>query len=155
MKWKFWKKDKPKKELKTVQFATLYRWYCYDVGVKDLDKLDTDVGLTPISDDAKEMEIKESDERVLRIAHLMPFLEGMAEITSVVFVESQLKQALEREETELSEEDLFMFMELIGRFQKTLALGAIVGAFSAAASLGIIEVPNSSISEKQDSEYFL
>ena len=155
MNWKFWKKNKPTRNLKTVQFSTLYRWYCYDVGVKDLDKLDTDVGLTPISDDAKEMELRESDERMLRIAHLMPFLEGMAEITSVVFVESQFKHILEREDTELSDEEIAMFMELMGMFQKTLALGALVGAFSAAASLGIIDVPNSNISEKQDSEYLL
>lgn len=155
MNWKFWKKPKSKRELKTVPFATLYRWYCYDVGVQELDKLDTTVGLTPISDDAKEMELRESDERMLRIAHLMPFLEGMAEITSVVFVESQFRRILEKEDAGLSEEDLAMFMELIGMFQKTMALGAIVGAFSSAASLGIIEVPHSSISEKQDSEYLL
>lgn len=154
MKWKFWKKEEKhvhKNTLKTVPFASLYRWYCYDIGLSDLDKLDTSVGLIPISEDAKHMELAASDKRMFEIAHLMPFLEGMAEISSLVFVETQFKALAER--SELTEEELMAMMELIGVFQKTMALAAIVGSFSAAAALGIIEVPYSSIRDEAGVEH--
>lgn len=153
MKWKFWEKEEKhehKDTLKTVPFASLYRWYCYDIGVTDLDRLDTRVGLIPISEDAKQMELAASDERMFEIAHLMPFLEGMAEISSMVFVETQFKALAEK--SELTEEELMIMMEMIGVFQKTMALAAIVGSFSAAASLGIIEIPYSSIKDEIEVE---
>lgn len=153
MKWKFWEKEEKhehKNTLKTVPFASLYRWYCYDIGVTDLDRLDTRVGLIPISEDAKQMELAASDERMFEISHLMPFLEGMAEISSMVFVETQFKTLAEK--SDLNEEELMIMMEMIGVFQKTMALAAIVGSFSAAASLGIIEVPYSSIKDEIEVE---
>lgn len=149
MKWKFWEKEEKnvrKNTLKTVPFASLYRWYCYDIGVSDLDNLDTKVGLIPISEDAKQMELQASDDRMFEIAHLMPFLEGMAEISSLIFVETQFKALAEK--SDLNEEELMVMMEMIGAFQKTMALAAIVGSFSAAAALGIIEVPYSSIRDE-------
>jgi len=153
MKWKFWEKEEKhehKNTLKTVPFASLYRWYCYDIGVTDLDRLDTRVGLIPISEDAKQMELAASDERMFEISHLMPFLEGMAEISSMVFVETQFKTLAEK--SDLNEEELMIMMEMIGVFQKTMALAAIVGSFSAAASLGIIEIPYSSIKDEIEVE---
>jgi len=153
--WKFWKRTKEDKNdsiVKSVPFSTLYRWYCYDIGVQNLDELDSNVGLVPISEDAKEMELQESDERVLNIAHLMPFLEGMAEISSMVFVEGQFKDMLQKTGEGLTEEEMEMMLNLISVFQKKVALAAVVGSFSAAAAIGIITIPESKITDNVRNE---
>jgi hypothetical protein len=149
--WKFWKtKDsKPKHEIvsQAVPYSTLYRWFCYDVGVSDLDALDKQVGLMPISFEVKEMEEQESDLRIATVEPLIPFMDAMADISSMVYVQTQLKELLKGMGTELDEDDLEKMLNTMGLIQKVSSFAAIVGAFSAASSLGIISITDTEITD--------
>lgn len=150
MSWKFWKKE-PKIEIEVttqaVPYSTLYRWFCYDVGVSNLNELDTEVGLVPISDELKEMEERESDLRLNTIQSLLPFIDGMAELSSMVFVQTQMRELIQATGATVDEEELDKMLTTMSMIQKLAAFASIVGAFSSAAALGIISVSDTEISE--------
>ena len=150
MNWKFWKKDngiETEVVTQAVPYSTLYRWFCYDVGVSNLNQLDEEVGLVPISDELKEMEERESTVRLGDIESLIPFIEGISEISSMVFVQTQMKDLLQNAGPDMDPEELDKMLTTMGVIQKLAAFASIVGAFSSASALGIIRVLDTEISE--------
>lgn len=148
--WKFWKKhNEVEVEVVTqaVPYSTLYRWFCYDVGVTNLNQLDEEVGLVPISDELKEMEEKESNVRLEEIQSLLPFIEGISEISSMVFVQTQMKALLQNAGPDMDPDELDKMLTTMGMIQKLAAFASIVGAFSSASALGIIKVSDTEIEE--------
>lgn len=142
MNWKFWKKDDPEEhvEVRSIPFSTLYRWYCYDTGVKDMDKLDKVFDLVPISEDAKEMERAESEQRLDAISHLVPIFEIMASINAEVSVETKVKEMFVLTGLEEGSEELEALTEAMTVLQTFISYSAIVTTFSTAQALGLIEV---------------
>lgn len=146
MNWKFWKKNNPVNEepdvrTSAIHFSTLYRWYCYDIGVDDMPKLDESLGLVPVSEDGADMEREHSERRLEQIGNLIPFITTMSTINSTVFIETQLKKLLKSAsaEAELDEELIDKMSDVMFPIYQFVSTAALVSAFAAAVELGIVE----------------
>jgi hypothetical protein len=152
--WKFWTK-KPTKvkkvvtHIKAIPVSTLYRWYCYDIGVENLSKLDDALGLVPISEDAADMELEDSEMRLYEIASLLPFLDAMANINATVFSETHVKQMLKSNPDfdSLDPKMLVKATESMLSMYQYVSISALVSAFSSATQLGLIVPANVDIEE--------
>ena len=144
MTWKFWKKPKEEVKLETtmkaVPMTTLYRWYCYDIGMENTKTLDKAIGVMPISDELAEKEEQESLKRLTRIAPLMPFLNTIAAINSTVFTEQHLKLMMEVNPLleNMPEEAREHALEAMTAMYEYLSVSALVSAFSSSIELGLV-----------------
>lgn len=119
-----------------VPFTTITRWFIYDaVPVDDHEELAELVGLSPISDEGVGKELDDSIERLTSVTPLAPFLDTMAEISSNVFTTIQLQELGEDDNLN---EDILKLMSSMQELYQSLALYSLVGAFSAALSLGLV-----------------
>ena len=70
MSWKFWKKS-PKYTIEStvteVPLPVLARWYFYDAGLEDPNKIASLVGMMPVIDEGEEQEESESDARLINV----------------------------------------------------------------------------------------
>lgn len=153
MSWKFWgrKENSIEIESRAVPASTLYRWYCYDVGVRNVHDLDTKLGLVPISEEGQVMEREESDKRLVAIAGLIPFIELITNINAEAVTATTTTELFKKTGMEDSEE-LDVLLEAMHALHSYVSFAGLVAAFSAAANLGLISVPNSVISEVHDHE---
>lgn len=144
MTWKFWKKDEHKYEHETttnaVPYSTLYRWVCYDLGVTDPDSLDRKLGLTPISEDAKDMERTESKKRMAPVEGLFPFIELLANINSEIAVETNVSELFKKAGFEEDSEELEVMKDAMSILHTWTSFAGIATAFAIANELGIISV---------------
>ena len=157
MSWKFWKKEQPESEpetmVRSIPFSTVYRWYCYDIHLENLDSLDSNMGLIPISEDAKDMEVAESLERLDAIAPLMPFLEIMSNLNATVLSESTMRKVFLSSGVENDSDEMDHIMDAMEALQAFVSHSALIAAFSSATALGLITVKETLISEAEH-EYF-
>jgi hypothetical protein len=137
MSWKFWKKKKSS-ELVTaaLPISTLFHWYCYDLEIENPNALAEILGLSPMSTDVAEMELKASEQRLSNVAYILPFLKVMSDLNGLIASKQQLevfKETLDLPEDKEStvEQGLAMTFSL-------LSLTTLISAFSAALELGLV-----------------
>jgi hypothetical protein len=134
----FRKKKKPEYEVQmhNVPLTTMVRWFLIDIGYGE-DRIDELIGLTPISEEGLTKELEDSDKRLESLEAIIPFIETMAEIASnslstiAVSVADELGEPLQT-----SEESI----EILNGLYYSISMSSIIGAFSIAAALGIIDI---------------
>lgn len=132
-------RKKPKYEIITneVPMTTVMRWYLYDTALtENVNELADRIGLTPISQEGEAKEQEDSDERLLNVEPLYIFLESMADLSSQVLVNIHIKELEEHGE---DADDLMENLENMANVYKAIALSTLMGTFSSALSLGLID----------------
>jgi hypothetical protein len=133
----FRKNKKPEYEINTqdVPLTTMVRWLLHDIGYGE-DQIDDLIGLSPISEEGIDKEIEDSNMRLRSLLPITPYIETIAEIASNVLSTIALKTAEEYGDALDSDQDA----ELLNKLYYSISLSSIIGAFSIASALGIIEV---------------
>lgn len=117
-----------------IPVSTMVRWFIYDIGYGDT-KVDEELGLAPMSEEGEGKEEQDSKKRLEELYPLIPYMDFMSDACANVFtiVASNMDKELTEEEREEME-------DILGNLYKSVALSAIVGAFSVANSLGLIDI---------------
>lgn len=142
MKWfkKLFKKNKNKVkfEVKTEFLAlpvtTLLRNALYDSLLTEPEVIAHKLGLPGISEEVAEKEEEASEERLDKIALLMPLIEAHAELSARIALAGYSSVVpIDTESEEMKE----MIME----FFKTISFSAVTSALASLVDLGLIDVP--------------
>jgi len=139
MMWPFNKKKKPDLEVLTseVPVTTMIRWFLHDVGSEGIDEI---IGLSPVSDEGYDKEQQDSDERLTELEPIIPFIEFISGVAGNVLSTNVLLSSDEEELAELFDEDIEDLSTSLSTIYKSVAFSSILGAFSIASSLGLIQV---------------
>jgi hypothetical protein len=130
-----------------VPLSTMVRWFLNDIGYGE-DNIDSLIGLSPISPEGADKELDDSKRRLILLEPIIPFIETIAEISSNILSTIAVKVADEHGESlETSDESL----ELLNSLYYSISLSSIIGAFSIASTLGIIDI-TAIASENKDME---
>jgi hypothetical protein len=140
MSW--FKRSKPKyKGITSIkQVKTHVREFILDSQIPDGDLVSVDLGCSPISDEVLEREEQESDNRVERIAFLIPLLYGYAALFSEAFVHTLRPPKSITEDPELSKLFDKMTAETKKIFEESMA-HLLVGSVSQMIDLGLLQLP--------------
>lgn len=130
------KKRKPETHVTEVPMSTLARWYFYDAGLEDPNKMASLVGMMPDSSEGSVMEEEASDQRLERVIPLIPYLETISEINARSIATIQFDHFSKH--TPMDEEQLEHEKEHIEDMYRQVGYSALLAAFSAALELGII-----------------
>ena len=158
MNWKFWKREEEFEDLEfelaseTLPISTLFRWYCYDTGVKNPNRFAEDFGMHPISAEGEDFERQESESRLEGLIPYMPFLNVMSDINAMVLSQTLTNILIEHDlvdESVLEEEQ-----DIMEEIYKSISFSSLAAAFSAGLSLGIIINPGSFITAEADEYEF-
>lgn len=138
-----WFNRKHKHEHRThssaVPLSTVFRWYLYDTALVELDEVNDmaeALGLSRISSEGEDMELQESELRVAELDALLPFLESMADMSAQLLTAVHIKEAIEQGTA--NDDDLEASAEKISVVYKAIALSTLVGTFSSAIYLGLV-----------------
>lgn len=139
IRWFKRRKEEPEYEIFTneVPVTTMVRWFIHDIGYGD-DKVDDLIGLSPISEEGYTKEAQDSDSRLIELKPLIPFIDSMANIAANVLSSIAVYSANEDDIPE--EEDLDEMAEILGNLYKSVALSTLIGAFSTASALGLVNI---------------
>lgn len=137
MNWRFWRREEDDPEhaetvIRVVSMPTLARWYLYDTMAKDPNKLATAIGLTAVSNEGEETELKASEARAAKVAPYVSFLQSIAAVSAIT-VTSTYKLG----HPEVGEEELDALHDLVAMASYMSSFAS----FSAAFELGLIENP--------------
>jgi hypothetical protein len=116
--------------------STLARWYFYDAGLEEPNKMASLAGMIPVSSDGNEKEEEASDIRLNRVIPLIPFLQTISDINarSISLLQfDHYKTEHNVDEKQLSEEK-----EVIEDMYRQVGYSALLSAFASAIELGII-----------------
>lgn len=135
---KFWKKDKPEPESYNTEIplAVIARWYFYDAGLEEPNKLADLVGMMPVSIEGDAKEEEDSDQRLLRVAPLLPFIETITEINARSITELQFDHYISS--GQLNPDDLKNEKAHIEELYRQVGHSALLAAFASGLELGII-----------------
>lgn len=136
--WNFWKKRKYRIEttITKIPMSTLARWYFYDSGLEDPNKLASLVGMIPVSSDGNEKEEEASDIRLTRLVPLLPFLNTISDINAQSIATLQFDHFTK--EHDIPENQLSDEKEHIEEMYRQVSYSALIAAFASALELGII-----------------
>lgn len=138
--WGFFRKREKEPDFKgeiveeAVPMSTLIRWYCYDLGIDDVNSLAKQFGLFPVSEEGEEFEYEASDKRMDNIYPLLPFLDMMAKINAKAVHTIQFEDLGPEEKANIEGLDTEV-MEII---YSQISFAALTAAFSAALELGLV-----------------
>lgn len=117
--------------------STIYRWYLYDTAlIENVNELADRLGLTPVSPEGEAKEQEDSHERLHAVEPLFPFLDSISELSAQVLINIHIK---EMEESGGDVEELMDNLDSMNAVYKAIALSTLMGAFSIALSLGLVE----------------
>jgi len=121
-----------------VPMSTVYRWYIYDT-VPDANANDiaVDLGLNPISPEGEAKEREDSENRLVQVQELFPFVETIAELSSKVMTSMHIKE-LDNVDIE-DKEIILQNVDSMASVYKAIAFSTLIGAFSIGINLGMIE----------------
>lgn len=119
-----------------VPLSTLFRWYMYDVGIKNPNEFVDVYDLTAVSKEGDEKERQESDVRTDAISDLSPFLNLYANMNADYIFETQRITLVE--EQEIDEETLQAQESAIKSFYRNITYAGLVATISAAVELGLL-----------------
>ena len=154
MNWKFWaRRKRTNKALSKpieMSLSSLLRWYCYDVGISDVRALMSNFGLIPISEEAEELEMRESNVRLAAVKDLVPFISVYAEISSYVMAEQQ--RSLIEKTVEDPEHREKLTKMILGNFY-ALSLQVLVSAFASSVALDLVDKGSKTLWRIDDGEF--
>lgn len=116
--------------------STLARWYFYDAGLDDPNKMASVVGMIPDSVEGSEMEEEASDNRIARVLPLIPYIETMTEINARSFAELQFDHYFATHQ--LDPQQLTDEKDIVEDLYRQVTYSALLSAFAGALELGII-----------------
>lgn len=133
-----WRRKKRKTEthVTEVPMSTLARWYFYDAGLEDPQKMASLVGMMPDSNEGSAMEEEASDQRLERVIPLIPYLETISEINARSISTIQFDYFMEN--NQMDPEQLEHEKEHIEDMYRQVGYSALLAAFAGALELGII-----------------
>ena len=134
----FRRKKKVKKvEVKHVPLPILIRQVIYDSMLEPSEGIAEAMGLPPISDEVADMEEDASQERLERIANLLPFIESHSGITSRIAAAAYaLDDDIDVENIlNLNEQDYEKIYDLI----RIVTLASSISCVSTLVNLGLVE----------------
>lgn len=139
MGWFRRRRKEPEYEVFTneIPVTTMVRWFIHDIGHGD-DKVDDLIGLPPISDEGNSKEAQDSDSRLMELQPLVPFIDSMSDIAANVLSSIAVYSVDEDEVPE--HENLDEIAEILGNLYKSISLSTLIGAFSTASALGLIQI---------------
>ena len=120
-----------------VPLSTMVRWFIHDVGYGDRD-VDTFIGLSPVSEEGNIKESQDSEGRLIELTPLIPFIDSMSDIAANVLASIAMYEASENGIPE--DEDIDEMAELLNMLYKSVSLSTLIGAFSTASALGLIDI---------------
>ena len=129
----WFKRRKPEYEIVSteVPMSTILRWYLYDTGLDDANKLAEFVGLNKVSAEGDVKEQEDSDIRVSRIMELLPYIYALSDISADTMAALHMSNGkgadLTAEETEASK-----------IIYKAVSMSSLIGALSIGISIGIL-----------------
>lgn len=135
--WKFFRKRRKEPMYKlevtkeAVPMSTLIRWYCYDLGIEDVNDLVKEFNLMPVSDEGEQYETDESGRRMENIIPLLPFLDMMSRINAKAVSTIQFEDV---DASELEGLDTDVMEAIYGQ----ISFAALTAAFSSAIELGLV-----------------
>lgn len=136
MKWRRKKRNKEENFITEIPMTTLARWYFYDAGLDEPNKMASVVGMIPDSVEGSEMEEEASDQRIARVIPLIPYIETMTEINARSFAELQFDHYFETHQ--LDPAKLTDEKEVVEELYRQVSYSALLSAFAGALELGII-----------------
>lgn len=121
--------------------STLLRWFIYDTGVGDENSLAEFLGLNRVSDEGDAKEREDSDDRLVAIKEVFPYIDYIATVSADVITAAQLKilkegSAVDNAAIQKELEDDLRIMKDIYR---AVAASSLLGAISIAVRLGVLE----------------
>ena len=131
MSWFRKKKHEIGIETSEIPMTTLFRWFLYDTGLDDANKLAELVGLNRVSEEGDAKEQEDSDLRLSRLYSLMSYIDAISDMTADTFVamqEGKDADGLTDEETEASR-----------IIYKAVGMSTLIGALSIGLDLGILD----------------
>jgi len=133
----------------SVPLSTILRWYLFDTAVSDHSVIGELIGLSPISEEGESKELEDSEERLSKLAFILPFIDSMSDISANFMTAIHCKEAGKVQGIELDDEDV----EAMISVYKLVSISTLIGTFSIALNLGLIQ-PNGVASEHYDTEGF-
>lgn len=121
-----------------IPVSMLFRWYMYDMDVKNPNKLGKVFNLSPVSEEGDEKERQDGTARIARIKPLVPFLNLYSNMNAQYVYETQRKALLKM--PGMTEEILETQADEIQKFYQNLTFAGLLTAFSAAAELELIDL---------------
>lgn len=119
-----------------VPMSTILRWYLYDTAIGNENSIAELIGLTPVSAEGDAKEREDSENRLLHILPLFPYIESISDISANVMTTMHLKEMSESEEDVSNE--ILSDIESMKSVYKAVALSTLVGAMSIAVNLELI-----------------
>ena len=121
--------------------STVLRWFIYDVGVGDENALAEYLGLTRVSDEGNAKEKEDSDNRLIEIKELFPYIDYISTVSSDVVTAAQLKVLRESTETKSPEiqKELENDLEIMREIYRSVAATTLLGAIAIGVRLGVLE----------------
>ena len=138
MSWFKRRKDEYEIVTSQIPMTTVYRWYIYDtVPDANANEIAVSLGLNPISPEGEAKEREDSEERLLQVQELFPFVETISELSAKVMTSMHLKEL-----DGIDSEDKDIILQNVGSMAsvyKAIAFSTLIGAFSIGINLGMIE----------------
>jgi len=136
----WFKRKKDEYEIVTSQIpmTTVYRWYIYDtVPDANANEIAVSLGLNPISPEGEAKEREDSEERLLQVQELFPFVETISELSAKVMTSIHLKEldGIDSEDKDI----ILQNVDSMASVYKAIAFSTLIGAFSIGINLGMIE----------------
>lgn len=145
MSWlsKFFGKDEDPFDFVSNEFpsSTLLRWFIYDVGVGDENALAEYLGLNRVSDEGNAKEQEDSDDRLVEIKEVLPYIDYISTISADVITAAQLKILKENPGSKSPElqKELEDDLHIMRDIYRSVAATTLLGAISIGVRLGVLE----------------
>jgi hypothetical protein len=130
------KRNKKNKELTLAEVANRLRGFILDSQIQNAHELSVILGCSPLSDELQEKEEEESDNRVDKIAPLIPLLYAHAHVLAEGAVEFQRANIKSESLKNLPDE---MWWES-RKMMEQMALSVLLGSVSQLVDMGLITV---------------
>ena len=115
-----------------IPMSTILRWYLYDTGLDDANKLAEFVGLNKVSEEGNIKEQEDSDLRIGRILELMPYIDAVSDISASTM--AALHQSKGEGDNFTDEE-----REATKIIYKAVSMSTLIGALSIGINIGVLD----------------
>lgn len=145
----FKKDDMPMPSNRDLPSSTLLRWFIYDTALSDENDLAEYMGLSRVSEEGDDKEREDSDYRLIDTKFLFSYINYMSDISSDVVTSVQLKDLANSKDQTTKDlaEELALDLEVMRKVYKAIAASSLLGAFSIALHVGLIEPGTVELSE--------
>lgn len=120
-----------------IPLTTILRWYIYDTELGEPNDIVEIMGLNRASEEGDEKEREDSDARMDNVGYLLPYLNAISDIAADVITAVQIDEIVK--DNPDNKEEIERELDTMRVLYKVVSLSAIIGAFTTAMELGLIE----------------